>query len=374
MDKEEKKKYNAEYRIKNAEAIKKQTAGFRKKNAEKIRDKRYDDHYKPNGANDSLELTQQCAECRFKTHSVHGLSLHIKTTHNKSPEEYYNIHVKHSESEGLCIKCGSKTMFIGMNKGFRRTCSKECSNEAFKLTCLAKYGVENPNHLRSVRDKAEATSFAKYGVSNPLKNDDVRRKVEKTNITRYGTKNVFGSDVIRDRIKDSLIERYGVSSPNSEDMKAKRRATMVERYGVEYPAQNQDLFPNSFGGAVSRKRYETTFGNTIIVQGSYEKKFVAFCEENQFSIENGPALLYCFDGKHHKYFPDFKVTIGSVVHLVEMKSTYWYLKFKEVTDIKNEVARQFCNDMGWRFHFIINDIDSKERIINKDKFQVLLSD
>jgi hypothetical protein len=124
------------------------------------------------------------------------------------------------------------------------------------------------------------------------------------------------------------------------------------------------------GGRAKVFRYKTAHGNEIKIQGSYEKKFVAFCEEMGYLIEDGPRIEYIFDGKKKNYYSDFLVTRqdGKKI-IVEIKSTYWYNKHKEQTDTKNEYAIRYANKDGMKFCFIIND--NKKKVIDLTKFNII---
>ena len=58
------------------------------------------------------------------------------------------------------------------------------------------------------------------------------------------------------------------------------------------------------------ERYLTKFGKDIIVQGSYEKLFVEYCESNNIDVQNGPCIEYKHNGDKHRYFADFQLEIN----------------------------------------------------------------
>lgn len=124
------------------------------------------------------------------------------------------------------------------------------NNNKSKQTCLARYGVDNPNKLESVRNKIKNTNLNKYGVSvscnqknmiehnkqvkierygsvnnhkkavetnlqkygvkAPLQNAEIFNKKTATCINKYGAPNTFASDEIKDKIQQTCLERYGV--------------------------------------------------------------------------------------------------------------------------------------------------------------------
>ena len=125
------------------------------------------------------------------------------------------------------------------------------------------------------------------------------------------------------------------------------------------------------GGRAKAKKYKTKFGNEIIIQGSYERKFVNYCEENNIKIQNGPSIHYLYNDKKHRYYVDFLIILpNDVKKIVEIKSTYWYEKYKDIVDTKNIYANQYAQNNNLEFIFIINN--SKERKLNLDSFKHIL--
>lgn len=61
----------------------------------------------------------------------------------------------------------------------------------------------------------------------------------------------------------------------------------------------------------------------VLYQSRFEMKFVEFCNAHGILICNGPAIMYTYKGKQHKYKVDFVVK----GHLVEIKDNHhWHLK------------------------------------------------
>ena len=101
-------------------------------------------------------------------------------------------------------------------------------------TCRQRYGVDNPQQNREIRDRTtntmRKTMLKKYGCDNALSSPEVQRKIQQTNINRYGATTIFRNpDMMRD-----ILER--AKSPES---KAKRKQTVEKRYGVSNSFQTQ---------------------------------------------------------------------------------------------------------------------------------------
>ena len=55
-----------------------------------------------------------------------------------------------------------------------------------KYTFMKKYGVENPQQLKEIKDKKAETSLKHFGVDNPSKSKDIQNKMAETRLNKYG--------------------------------------------------------------------------------------------------------------------------------------------------------------------------------------------
>lgn len=124
------------------------------------------------------------------------------------------------------------------------------------------------------------------------------------------------------------------------------------------------IFPEKYAGDPSN----------IIMRSSWETMFASWCDKNpsivKWSSEETIIPYRCpTDGKIHRYFVDFKITLkNGKTYLVEVKPakqceppvfpgkrTQRYLT-ESLTFIKNqakwEAARNYCKDRGWEFKII----------------------
>jgi len=68
----------------------------------------------------------KCNICDKELMSLAGLGCHITTFHKIPKEEYY---IKFDgKTSGKCENCGKNTTFLDIYKGYRRFCSRTCSN------------------------------------------------------------------------------------------------------------------------------------------------------------------------------------------------------------------------------------------------------
>jgi len=291
-----------------------------------------------------------CIECGYECNPNY-FGTHLDRVHNINLKTYYDKHYK-KQDEGVCCECGSQqTSFHSLKKGYVKTCSKACSNKYRNKILFQTYGVVNNFQLEHIKEKSKETIKQKYGVDNISKCETIKQKKIDTCLSNYGVINPYSYHKIREKAKKTIVERYGVTNIMHNHIYAHKAAI-------------------NGGGRATAQKYITKFGNEIVIQGTYEKMFVEFCEKNNIYIENGPCIDYHYENEKHKYFIDFKVLVNNKTKLVEIKSTYWYNKYKDVVDVKNKHALQYARNNDYYYHFIINDNNKKQ--INIEKFNSIL--
>lgn len=70
------------------------------------------------------------------------------------------------------------------------TCHK-CSYIKRKMTCLSKYGVDNPMKSENIHNKMRETNLKRYGVEYPIQNINIRNKFTLTMIESYNNKHAL---------------------------------------------------------------------------------------------------------------------------------------------------------------------------------------
>lgn len=130
-----------------------------------------------------------------------------------------------------CIVCGNSARFNGITKGYSQYCSCKCSNsdpnkkDKSKLTCLRKYGCENPMQNENVKK-----SFINY-FSIP----ENQKKIQDEREQRTGVRYSGQLQDVKDKIKQTCLEKYGVGSgvqtkSAKENLKQSRIQRQVSRY------------------------------------------------------------------------------------------------------------------------------------------------
>jgi hypothetical protein len=233
-----------------------------------------------------------CEECGSLCVSKSSLSAHVKI-HNVHKKIYYDKWLKEND-EGLCKICKNKTEFVGFarSNGYKPYCSKECINKGrYMQTCIGNKKL--------------------YGVENSFQREDVKQY-----------------------IKEICLKKYGVEyTQQSLDTKNKIKQTCIKKYGVEHNMQNREIFEKQQMSAFKAKKYKNT---SIYYRGSYELNLLEQYYNNYPEIQNGPTIKYAFKNKQHFYFSDFY--IASLNLIIEVKSSYYYNKYKDLCEAKQKAT------------------------------------
>lgn len=198
---------------------------------------------------------------------------------------------------------------------------KDCKTKSF---CLEKYGVDNPSKdpkiIEIIKEKSKKSNPERF------------KKYKETCMKLYGVDNTFKSEKVKQKIKESMIKNHGVEHPlQSEVLKEKFIKTCNERFGVDYPSQN----PNVRNSIMKRYTYRN-----IPFDSSWELAYYIYLKDNNIDFTYQPEtnLWYYFNGKKHKYNPDFK--IGD--EIIEIKGEQFYRmnteQFQSKLKLMNEIS------------------------------------
>jgi predicted nucleic acid-binding Zn ribbon protein len=210
-----------------------------------------------------------CKICGLDVKTNQSLSRHIKH-HNISGEDYY---IKYINPDNKCIVCGDKTKFIGLGKGFSKTCSRRCgqsteeSKDKRKKTMLLNYGVDNISKSDIFKEKKKQTSLKNYGVGHYLQKKENAEKVKQSNLKKYGVSCTLHTFENKKKKIDTWIEKYGVDHISKADsIKHKTKTTNIARYGNRCAA-NGAVADN---GKLKKE-------NTFIKKYGYKNTLIAGC-------------------------------------------------------------------------------------------------
>ncbi len=91
------------------------------------------------------------------------------------------------------------------------------------------------------REKYKVTCLARYGAENPFQSEELKAKLRATNLDRYGCENPSGNQGIKDQKLATREANYGPNPYSNPETVARMRATSLARYGVEHPQQNKRI-------------------------------------------------------------------------------------------------------------------------------------
>ena len=219
--------------------------------------------------------------------------------------------------------------------------------EKFKKTNLEKYGVDSYSKTDQYKLKVKNTSLKKYGVDNYSKTDEFKIKVKNTSLKKYGVDSPNKSNLIKEFKKLSMIKKYGyISNSMTIESKEKLKKTNLERYGVEYPMQVLEF---------SEKQQKNSkkihyYNDNIYYQSSYEKDFLDYMNSLNLlhKVSRGPIIKYNYGLSNKIHYPDFYIDDYNLI--IEIKSDYYYYKYKDINEIKMKTAI----DIGYNYLYIIN--------------------
>lgn len=202
-----------------------------------------------------------------------------------------------------------------------------------------KYGCDWGFQAKEIKDKIVETNEEKYGFSSASKNENIKEKIKQTNQEKYGSNCPLQNYTIKEKSITTCNEKYGTDYYiQTEEMRQKSKTTMKEKFGVEYSAQNKELhnkmentclenngvrFPfqnhEIYSNAFTKIKYEGKYFDS-----SWELKYYKYLKENniEFIFHPDVKLWYEFEGKSHRYHPDFLLIKEN--KLVEVKSDYLY--------------------------------------------------
>lgn len=154
----------------------------------------------------------------------------------------------------------------------------------------------------------------------------------------YSVKNCFQNEEMKETAKETMIKKYGVDhNMKIEKCKNDRKETYMKNWGVDNPTKNKNIFEKALKTGKKIKKYKNT---ELYYQGSYELDFLNKYY-GKIKIENGITIKYNIGVNKCIYHTDFY--LPSIDLIIEIKSSYWYNKHKQLNLIKQEYAQKDHN-------------------------------
>jgi uncharacterized C2H2 Zn-finger protein len=301
-----------------------------------------------------------CEECDKTFIYKKTLSYHINKIHNY--KNYYYKWIK--DERDLCKICKKETIFINFKIGYKKCCSKECTNRLREQTCLKKYGVTHVSKSIIIKEKSKQTCQEKYGVNNPWQAEKIKQKSKQSCLKKYGVEYSQQNIKIKEKTKKTCKERYGVEcSLQNLEIREKGNKTKQQKYnnknycniekikqsclihyGVENPSQDINILNKGYKTRFLIHQYKNT---NLTYQGSYELDFLDNFYD-KIDIENGHSIKYKMNEKNKVYHSDFYIPSKNLI--VEIKNSYLAKKDKNEIELKKKVVIK----EGYDYLIIIN--------------------
>lgn len=329
-----------------------------------------------------LELTGAlCKECA-KLQKSQKIKESVKTSYNinmlteieardKCKIEYdesIKIYNRDMKIKFAC-NCGKKDekafRYLEKNGAYCKECQVNKKIKRSKATNIERYGVDNPQKNKEIKEKTEKTNLEKYGAKCSLGNKEVKGKALETMKEKYGAKYALQVEEFKGKIKDTCIEKYGVEHVlQNNEIYNKMKASTLERYGVEYNSQNAEISEKQSRNSYNLKEFKFPTGEIIKVRG-YEPYLLKYLvQELNYSyneiITNRtkvPVIWYKKPNniKKSRYYCDIYIPKTNTIY--EVKSTWTYKK--DIEDIP--LKKQACIDGGYNFElFVYNEKGEKQ--------------
>lgn len=192
-----------------------------------------------------------CQECGLEFEATNGNQKFCKRVHFRT-----------------CKVCGKQfevTQYHLTAKDAKVTCSRRCSNELRRQTCLDRYGGVAPAVSEEIQSKMRATTMERFGVEYAAQSTEVMDKTKQTNIKRYGAEFYTMTNEGKQRIAESWED--------AEKRRArlnKMKSTNLMRYGFESCLSNEDVRNKARDTYESKTGYREPFANPEVQSKSEE--------------------------------------------------------------------------------------------------------
>lgn len=180
-----------------------------------------------------------------------------------------------------------------------------------KYTFMKRYGVDNPQKVKEIKDKSKSTMLERYGVENISQSEEIKLKKRKTTFVNYGVDNPSKNKDVLNKMFETKLKRYGDKTYgfNSDSYKK----SMLEKYGVDNAMQNNEIKNKSLNTRLENKKQEL-------------KQF-----ENLYSVSE---LCQMFERCYDTMLDILKI---KNVNIITIKDSY-YVDKSEFSKIKNYIS------------------------------------
>lgn len=291
---------------------------------------------------------------------------------NKHLKEKIYILKNNIQDEPKCKICRNIVQYSLRKERYLKYCSATCSNACPEVTKkkietnIKKYGVDNPQKNKKIKEKSKKTCLQKYGVENPflLLKDELSKSYEE----RFGKER---TEQIMQKRKQTCLEKYGVEhGTQSQQAIDKRKQTNLEKYGSVAPAGNshvknkiQKTNLKKYGVITPLQRKEIKEKNSLPYEQRYGEKHEQIKEnrKNAFLEKFGVENPFADEQVKQKIKQTLlqKYGVENIMHLEETseksKKTclekYGVENFSQTEEMKNKHKQRYYNRLFFLGNF-----------------------
>lgn len=249
----------------------------------------------------------------------------VQSLKNKYIEQKRSNRLEYLLSPKYCLKCGSQLSF---EKRDRRYCSNSCAN-SHTITLDIRQKISNTIKQRNGHSSVDLSSREKLKVK-PLKeyvclfcNQIILSRRSRKFCSSECCKNYHDK---QKRIKSTTLKTVKQRKSKAIKLvkvKLKRNLTCFEA----------GIMSKSYGGRrPGSGRGICGWYKGFWCDSQWELAFIVYCLDNNISIKrNQTGYKYLFEGKEHKYFPDFIINN----ELYEIKGYFKAVDYVKHAAVKN---------------------------------------
>lgn len=279
--------------------------------------------------------------------------------------------------------CGNNLKFISIKNGYRKYCSKKClSNdpvikEKRKITCIEKYGCDNPMKNNEVRSRFNDSIYEKYGVKNISKLEFIKGKKVKTTLLNYGVEynsqrtNIkeslslimkSKSNLLNEKIKENLVDYINNKVKDHNLLLIEIIDTSF--YKLKCPLYHDfEIHKNTLNDRINNKNTICTICNPINNESDAQNQLMKFIESiyDKKIIKNDRALI---GSELDIYLPENSIAF-------EFNGIYWHSDFYKHKDYHLNKTN-LCLEKGIQLIHIWEDDWKYKRSIVESRIRSIL--
>ena len=245
------------------------------------------------------------------------------------------------------------------NYGVDSPAKSSIIREKMQTTCLQKYGVKNPNSSEEIKRKKTKTFIERYGVSTYTQTEEYNEKRKQTCLEKYGVSDLNQAEEVKEKQRNTLLKNYGVDNPSkSQIIKERQRKTCLEKYGKEFYTQTEEYLKQfkktclekygtehfMYVAEIRKKVFKKYKIDDVCYDSKWEYLYEQYLIQNNIKYEYHPDIYfeYDFNGKTHRYFPDFIVYYSDAeFDIIDIKGDHLLKNMINNENIK-EHAKYLC--------------------------------